>query len=255
MPTYTTINGETLTYEAPGGALAAFLERVQAAANEPTVSENDMIALIYGRENPLLDHAMLPGRSMVTAAAFERPEYRVMTDLLGRKRIALGLLDVEKARARYTLSPAEAAERLGIHVSAVRQAIANHRLAAWFEDGRAYLDPLSVDSFQLARRGPSPRLEIRSGSAPGFSFRFKAPTQLEDSKKEGAYRTGVLPQWKSVAILFGTDADYRFFSLEPGGKEQEIQAGGCYVRGRFTVVERINNPRKAQEAFAAFEPS
>ena len=44
----------------------------------------------------------------------------------------------EQASAQFTMTPAEAATRLGVHVNAVRQAIDAGRLGAWMKGGREF---------------------------------------------------------------------------------------------------------------------
>jgi len=258
------VNGEEVTYDSPAPPVAAFLERVRRAAADPKVTENDLIALIYGRENPLLDHTMLPGQSMVTPAVFEHPVYRVLTDLLDRKRVALGALDLERARAQFTLTVTEAAEQLGISPQAVRKAVEARRLAAWREGSQWLLDPRGVNAFKLTRdakdkhQGPSPHLVVRIGNAPGASFQLKHPGELEERTRAGGnVVTGVLTRWKRVAVLTsaeqGDAKTQRLWILEPGGEQQEVTLGDFYARGRFTVVEKINNSEKARAAWKAFE--
>jgi excisionase family DNA binding protein len=248
MPLLELINGETITYPEPTGELAAFIERVWAMSADPKATEDHLIALIYGRGNPLLDHAMLPGRSMVTAATVARPEWPLFGEAIDRKRIALGEFDVEAAKARHTLTVDDVAKRLGVNASAVYQAIQARRLSVWKAEGRYLIDPASVASFEGQRRGPAPRLEVKTGSRPGLSFRVKAPTPFE-----GQPREGLVTRWKRIAVIIGEEKDYRAMILEPGGETQSIEAGDFYVRGRFTVVVREDNPRKAREMFTAFK--
>jgi excisionase family DNA binding protein len=260
MPTHETLEGRTLTYETTPEQ-AAFLARVQAAAADPAVSENDLIALIYSPENPLLDTTMLPGRGMVTKAVFDNELYHVFTDYLGRKRVQLGALDLNAARARYTMTVSQAAERLGMSASAVHQAIQAWKLPAWRKEGQIYLDPEGVESFleskrHVPRRGPPPRLTVRLGSATGMTLQLKAPGELENriaSEPAGSVE-GLVTSWKRVGVLFGGhEGKVRFCVLEPGGEENEVKHGPFYVRGRFSITERVNNPQKARDAYKAFE--
>jgi excisionase family DNA binding protein len=262
---HTCVNGERITYGPLGPAEAAFLERVRQASVDPAVTENDLIALIYGRDNPLLDHTMLPGHAMVTGAAFEHPAYQVMVDLLGWKRVQLGTLDLAAARARFTLSVADAAEVLGITPQAVRKAIKARHLASWRDGEQLFLDPRSVAAFKTTRAtsyqgqgvGKPPRLAVRVGNAPGVSFKLKHPGELEDRTSAGGnVVAGALARWKRVAVITsaeeGDRKGQRFFVLEPGSEETELALGDFYVRGRFTVVEKINNSAKARDAWKAF---
>ena len=161
-----TINGRTIEYE-PTPSEARFVQRVEAAVANAGVSEAELRSLIYGPENPLLDQQA--GYSFVTPAAFDNPVFRVLLDLLDQKRVRMGSLHLEKAAARYTLSVAEAAERLGIRDSAVRTAVLEGRLPSWIKDGQIRLAPASVGTYEVSRRGRPPRLLVTSGSKDGAS--------------------------------------------------------------------------------------
>lgn len=145
---YETITGHRIEYT-PKPKVAAFLRRLEAMVADESATESDCIALAYSTENPILDHSMFPGRGAVTRDVLADPAYRVMTDLLFRKRIAERQIDVATTEARYTMTVAEAAEELGVHVSAIRQAIASQRLASWHREGRHYLDPRAVRAMRL----------------------------------------------------------------------------------------------------------
>jgi hypothetical protein len=153
MLTYKFMSGETLTYPEPAPDVAAFLARVEAAAKDPAVSENDMISLIYGMENPLLDKTMLPGRAMVTLKVLKNPAFLIMTELLGIKRIQLGLLDPVAAAACYTISVNEAAEQLGITPGSVRAAIKARKIAAHLRNGEWYTRPEMIAAYKVMYRG------------------------------------------------------------------------------------------------------
>jgi hypothetical protein len=154
MPTYHLLSGETISYPAPPAQVAEFLAQVHVAAGDPAVDVNQMIELIYGPENPILDTTFVPGRPMVTKAVFDNPVYRVLTDLLGRKRVQLGHLDMAAARASYTVSVRDAARRLGITPAAVRAAITARRMSAMLENGQWWIHPNSVASYKVSNRGP-----------------------------------------------------------------------------------------------------
>lgn len=156
MERHTTISGEVLEYPRPGPELAAFLGRVRTAAEDPRVSEGELVELIYGLENPLLDKTIFKGRGAVTTEVFANPVYHVMLDLLDAKRVQTGTLDPERAAGRYTMTVTEAAEFLGVTSSAVRQAIAAKHLDAWKKGGLHFLDPQTVETYRsrVKRRGP-----------------------------------------------------------------------------------------------------
>jgi hypothetical protein len=253
------INGRVLVFEEPSKEVAAFLDRVRVAASSSKVRENDLIALVYGRENPLLDQTMAPGYSMVTREVFENPIYRVLLDLLDRKRIKLGLLDPVKAAARYTLSVQEAADRVGVQRNAINVAVETGKLPVWVKDGRLYLDPDTLHAYQPEKRGHSSRLRIRYGNATGgLSLKFKAATELEEvTSVEEHIKEGWLGKWKRIGVMTGakSDGSYRFVVLEPGGVLDRIGHKQLYVEGRFRVVEKVNLAEEAHEAWKKFEPA
>lgn len=257
---HTTLAGEELTYPRPGPELEAFLARVRAAAEDPKVSEDGLIELIYGSENPLLDHTIFEGRGAVTLEVFENPVYHVMLDLLDQKRVQAGSLDLDRAAQRYTLTVSEAAEQLGISTSAVRQAIASKRLAAWKPGGEYLLDPHSVATYRdhVKRRGPrpAPALRIRMGNKPGASFRVKAPglERGEETKLEGGGKLieARVERFTRAAIAFSGKSVNRMFVLEPAAEANSFEFEGFEVSGRYRVVEKVNDPEEASKRFRSF---
>lgn len=154
METYTTLTNETIEYDAQEPSVAAFLARVRSATNDPDVTESALTELIYGSENPILDHTIFPHRGAVTKAVFGNPLYHVMLDLLDQKRVQVGTLDLELAKADYTVTVAEAAEKLGITPGAIRYAIKAQKLSAIKNGGVWLIHPNSVNSYQVSLRGP-----------------------------------------------------------------------------------------------------
>ena len=152
MRTYQMITGRTLDLSGTKASAMAFLERLKAMTAAST--HDQMIALAYGTENPIMDRNAIPGRGAVTAEILGTPVYRAMTDILFRKQMAERGTSVEELANHFTLTPAEAAARLGVHVSAVRQAIDAGRLGAWMKGGRVFINPRSLATFRLSPRGP-----------------------------------------------------------------------------------------------------
>lgn len=151
---YTTVMGHEIRLDvAP--KVAAFLGRMELLAGDRATTEQTMIGVAYSTENPMLDQSPFPGRGGITKEVLADPAYRVMTDLLFRKRIAERKIDIEKIAARYTMTIAEAAAERGVHESAIRQAIASVRLASWYRDGRHYLDPRAVRALEVGTRAPT----------------------------------------------------------------------------------------------------
>jgi hypothetical protein len=158
---HTTISGHRIAFPEPEGETQAFLKRVRVDAADPKVTENDLIATIYGNDNPLLAPGIVPGRGMVTRETLANPLYRVLIDLLDRKRMDEKGLAIEDIAARYTMPVSAAAAELEISTSAVLQAIAAGRLPSWLKDGKHFLPPAAVAAFKPERRGPArvgPRL-------------------------------------------------------------------------------------------------
>lgn len=262
METYKLLSGEDVQFVRPKGPVGSFLRRVERAAVDPVVSVQEITDLVYGTENPMLDVTSFPGRAVVTRAVHENPVWWVLQDLIGRKRVATGHLDLAAARARYTMTVPQAAERHGVHESAIRQAIAARRLPAWKDGGNWMLAPSDVEAFRVARRGPKPRAELeggaelaaRVGSAPGVSFRVKGASV--DGEKVGDLRDGKIPPgWSSIGVLVSKGQKARFFRLEPSPDADEVALEGFYLRGPFKVAETINNARRAGEAFKSFGPA
>jgi excisionase family DNA binding protein len=166
MRTYQIISGQRIGLDGTEASKISFLERLQSMA--VTATHSQMIALAYGTENPILDPNVIPGRGAVTAAVLFTPAYRAMTDILFRKQMAEAGIAPEELASQYTVTTAEAAERLGVHVSAVRQAIDAGRLGAWIKGNRVFIDPRSLATLRLSRRGPKARAPRASGKRPKF---------------------------------------------------------------------------------------
>jgi excisionase family DNA binding protein len=258
MITHELLDGNSISYEPPpAGELAAFLDRVRAAVDDPTITERALLDLVYGTENPLLDRVQFPGRAVVTLTAYENPIFLVMLDLVGRKGIASGTLDLEAAHARYTMTVAEAAAQLGVTPGAVRQAIGAGKLPSIKKHGVHLLDPETVGAYHVSRRGPKPGgtpLEVRCGSLKtGARLSVKAPRELAGRLKMGDVVTGRAEGWRRIAVLMGNGDKARLFVLEPAASLNEIVFEGFFVRGRFEIVEKDNNPTRARSGFTAFE--
>lgn len=264
--TYTTLSGHTIEYDAPADVVS-FVARLQKlAAGDAT--EDQLIALVYCLDNPLMDKAAIPGRGAVTQRVLDDPAYRVMTDILFRKHVAENGIDVGQLAVAYTLTASEAAERLGVSRSAVHQAIDAGRLAAWVKDGRPYINPASLATFKLSPRGPKskvPRastepLNVHAGSFDGKSLHVKhaghgelSPARTPRSGEIG--QTALVAPWRRVGVITSAGTRARFTVLEPADEENAITYGAFSVRGKFRIVETVNNAKEAGEAFKVFEPA
>lgn len=259
MPSHTTINGRTIEYE-PTAEEQRFLTRVESAIDDLKISEVELRALIYGPENPMLDQQA--GYTFVTPSSFESPVFRVMLDLLDRKRARTGSLDVERAAERYTLSVLDAAKQLGIRESAVRVAVVEGRLPSWMRDGQIRLSPESVASYEVSRRGRPPRLSVVCGSKDGASLRIGViGGKFEKVGTTGGLVEGQVTTWERVGVITGarrTSRDgakattYRYWLLQPGGKENSVGIEPLKVTGRFTIASELNG-KAASEAFSALK--
>jgi excisionase family DNA binding protein len=259
---HTTMSGHHLEVADDRRDVIAFLARLEKMLGDRKATENDMIALAYGRENPILDHTIFPERGAVTREILADHAYQVVADLVARKRLAQDGVDPEQLAAEYTITVPEAAERLGVHENAVRQAIAARRLASWVKAGRHYMHPRSLASFELAARGPKPTedriragapLEVRLGNKPGSSFRVKHDGIAGEEKRVGQHEIEfTLGAWRKIGVMLGRGETQRLFVLEPADEENEVRHGDFYVKGKFRVAKKLNNARIASEAWKAW---
>ena len=241
---FKTTGGDVLDLPDPPAAVAAFLTRVQAAADDEGVTVGAFVRLAYGIENPIMDTTSQPGRAVVTAATFASPYYSITADLLVRKQL-------QQDARRFTMTVAEAAAEVGITESGVRLAITQHRLDARKAGSTYLIDPESVAAYPRAPRGPKAALRARIGSRPGVSFRIKGADV--DAEKVDSAREGLIPNgWVQIAVLVAErGVGARFWRIEPSDVQNAIEHAGFYVRGGFTVVEQIRDEELARDRFAA----
>lgn len=266
---YTTIEGQELEYQADA-ELQGLIDRLRGMLADPAATSDDMILAIYSPANPIMNKTVIPGRGAVTAEVLANPAYRVMTDLLFRKGCSDE--DVAELAARHTMTPAEFAQRLGVHVSAVRQAIEADRLGAWRKGGRWFIDPQSLTTFGKEKgwRGPAPAreageaprastvpLEAHAGTIGDLTLHVRHAGVEAHAKGPRGQKVAelMIGPWRRVGVLTRRGDAARFFVLEPADDEDEIRLGELFVRGRFQVVEKVNATKKAEEAWKAFEPA
>ena len=96
MEHYTTTTGEVIALAALTPDAEAFLRRAVAATHDPSVSEAELVSLIFGLENPVLDRSMLPGRAVVTNALRTSALYVVFMDLLSVKSSSGGACGMDE---------------------------------------------------------------------------------------------------------------------------------------------------------------
>lgn len=252
MRTHECVNGRSIEFT-PTAAESKFIERVENAVGSKRVTADELRALVYGPENPLL--AERHGYTFVTPEAFESPVFRVLLDLLDRKRVATGALDLERAAALYTMTVGQAADRLGLATSAVRTAVLAGRLPAWMRDGEIRLDPKTVDAYEVRASGRRPRLLVTCGSDDGASLRVRVDGgELDVTGKRGGIVDGQVTKWSAVDVITGAKRDgattYRYWRITPGGNPNRIELGPFKVSGRFTVAAQ-HNGKAASDAWHA----
>jgi hypothetical protein len=267
-----------LTWPAEGTPERAFLGKVIRWAYEPDITVGDLYNLVYGVQNPLLD-ATEAGSALVTLRAGGDPAWALMGELIDRKRAAVGHLDVDAARARFTMPVSEAALRLEMSGSAVRQLIDRGRLVARKEGASYLLDPASVEAYRSIRRGPASRrlavvtlprpdlptsddpaaVAVRIGHEDGYHVRIHGAEILNSTVEDvngSKVITGVLkPGWTRLYVLsYRDDGAARLFILVPAGKDAlpyEWRFGKLGLRGMVCGVAHVNNPKHARRRFDA----
>ena len=274
---HTTASGHRVEYEA-SPKVAAFLRRLEEMVDDADVTTQEMTGLAYSSENPILDHALFPGRGAVTRAVLDDPAYGVVTDLLFRKQLAEDGTDVERVAAKYSMTVGEAAVERGVTEGAIRQAIAAKRLASWVkEGGRHYVDPRAVKTLEVGTRAPvgprkgtfsdapevmakhrrvadavaaAPPLEVRMGS---LSVKAKHPIKVDE--QIGNVNHGQISPWKRVVVrTTGEGGKKRAWVLVPGTEDNQIAHDEFFVRGKFIVHDSTNNPRGADQLWKSTEP-
>lgn len=258
---YKSVSGHDVHLDDASEESLAFLDRVRVLVDDPKASEADVIALAYSRENPFLDQSIFPGRGAVTREVLQLPEYHVLADLVARKRLIVDRVDIEKLAAEFTVSVREAARQLGVSESAIRQAIATHRLASFVKDGQHFMRPSSIASFEVGTRGPRPLervrpspLEVCMGNVEGTSFRVRMAGELQDKENAGGHKvTGRITAWHRIGVISGGGGRHRFFEIEPSDEENEIKLGPFYLRGKFRFVRKVNGEEAARDAWKKFE--
>ena len=157
MPIHIMLSGEALSYEQTP-ASSRFIEHVRAMVERAQASEEAVVALVYGADNPLLQHGVLLGRGLVTRAVIADPTWHVLLDLVDQARARAAAARAREApTARATVSVADAAAQLRVSTSAVRQAIARGTLEAVKQGGTYWLTPEAVGAYRVSRTGPKAR--------------------------------------------------------------------------------------------------
>ncbi len=259
------------TWPGEGTPERAFLGKAIRWADDATITVGELYNLVYGVQNPILTVGE-DDRAIVTQEAHGSPYWKLLNELIDRKRAALGHLDLEAACKRFSMPVSEAALKLGITPSAVRQLISRSRLVARQEGGSYLLDPDSVEAYAGIRRGPKPiaqaaaelttsstppeeeeprpRSEARIGHSPSAHVRLKG-VRLENAVATNNITVGYLPAgWTRAYLLsYRADGRARFIVLEPSDNPDEGWSfRGFHVTGA-KIVETENRPKEARARF------
>lgn len=100
-------------------------------------------------------------------------------------------------------------------------------------------------------------IRLRIGKTPGASMRAKFAGDYQDVRREGDdVLEATVSAFRRAAVLTTTTGagkqSVRLFVIEPADEEAELLLGELFVRGRFRVVEKVNNARRAEEAWRGF---
>lgn len=258
MNYFTTLNGQAIDISSLTNDERSFLARALEAVENANVTKDDMLALIYGDDNPILDREFIPGRPMVTPKVLAHPAYHVLTDLLDQKRIKLGQLDLAAAQAAYTIDVPTAALQLGITQQAIRTAIDARKLSAVLRNGQWWIHPQALTTYEVSKRGrpgkPDNLVRYVIGSAAGMSFSLKCDGSIQRSAKIGNKTTGyLLPGWKRAIVRTTTEQGTRAFLIEPTTDIETIPLGEFQISGGFKIVKKYNATPAAATAWKEFK--
>ncbi len=251
---YATLAGIEIVLDA-SEKIVAFLEQVQGLLADRKATESDVITLVYGPENPILArHPLFPERGYVTREALEHPVYPVLADLVARKHVQREKVDVSKLGDRFTLTVAQACERLKVSDTTIRKAIASGRLQTFRRNGNYFLDPANVDALKIGERGSavSEPLEIVAGTRENLFLHVRTASQGEPFGAGTEASALTLQRWRRIGVLSGNSSGLRMFVLEPSESEESIKLGKYHVAGKFRIVKKLNNSAAARKAWKEF---
>jgi hypothetical protein len=149
---YKILSGETVALPDEPANVVAFVKSVIALAEQPTITEDALVTIVYSLRNPLLCASAGPGPAAVTKAVHKNPAYHVLLDVLERVRFREHGGNYADVQAHFTLTVAETAAQLGITGDAVRKAIVESRLSGLKINGVYYILPASVASYRVRGR-------------------------------------------------------------------------------------------------------
>lgn len=254
------LSGHEIKYDDPEPKVEKFLKRVTALVEDPKGKTDDVVALVFGLENPILEHGTFPDRGSVTKDVLENPVYHVLSDLIARQYLKTSRQPIESLAKPYTLTVAEAAERKGVTPDAIRKAIKARRLPSWVKDGELYLNPRSLDLVEFGSRGPvdakTEPLHARVGCSRDAQFMIRHRKGIFPDGGTVPYSVeGDIKHWRRVAVLSGGHDRIRMLVLEPSEEASRFEFEGFFVAGKFTIVEKINSSAAARKAWEGFKAS
>lgn len=252
---YTTLAGTEVKFDEPTSEVAAFIERAQALLADKRATEDDMIVLVYGPENPILEkHPLFPDRGWVTREVFDNPVYAVFADLVARKHAQRERVDVSKLGDKYTITIAQACLRREVTDTTIRKAISAGKLSTFRKNGNYFLNADEVDALEFGLRGslaPAPLKIVAGAHAKIFLYvKTAKKPELGVGEKEVSYD---LEKWRRVGVLSSNAKGLRFFVLVPATEEHEpITIGHYHVKGKFRYAEKVNSSAAARKAWEEF---
>ncbi len=254
------LSGHRIEYPDPEPNVEKFLKRVRAIVEDPKGKTDDVIALVFGLENPVLEQSMFPERGAVTKEVLDNPVYHVLSDLVARQYLKASRQPVEVLAKPYTLTVAEAAERKGVTPDAIRKAIRARRLPSWVKEGETYLNPRTLDLVEFGSRGPvdakTEALHARVGCTREAQFMIRHRKGIFPDGGTVPYSVeGDIKHWRRVAVLSGGHDRIRMLVLEPSDEPFRFDFEGFFVEGKFTIVEKINSSAAARKAWEGFKAS
>lgn len=256
---HVSLAGHEIKYDDPEPIVERFIKRAQTLAENPKSKIDDLVTLIYGSENPILDHTLFPERGAVTREVLENPVYHVLTDLLARKQVSASGGSSEQLGKRYTLTVAQAAEEAGVTKDAIRKAIAARRLPSWVREGQYYIDPRTLAPLGFGSRLPFEsepfEFEVGYDAVTNTGMRIKIPDgEFPKSQNEPLY-DDTCERWRRVAVRCSSPTGIRVFVLEPAKKKGLLQHYKFSVKGKFEVVEKHNADKAARVFWKGFKAS
>ncbi len=112
---------------------------------------------------------------------------------------------------------------------------------------------------QTPRSQPDPVLTAKVGNKDGVSFRLKARQSFVIKKGRRSTVIGVPAFHRAAIYMTGRRSENRklgrLLVLEsaPNDEPTEYEFHGFYVRGRFRIVEKVNQHSEAHHAWQEFE--